>query len=116
MTCESCHAGAASPAVDLDDMSGLHSFHVSQGAGCQDCHQSTTADGLTISMPSLHINAQRDLQFTAPGFSYDQGTQGCSGTCHGYPHIARPWLGSGGDFHPPGFANPDVHSPEMHSS
>ena len=113
MTCESCHAGPGSSSTELAEMSGRHGFHVSIGAGCQDCHQSTTADGATIAMPSLHINGQRDHAFSAPGFSYDEGAQTCTGTCHGYPHSARPWLGSGGSFHPSGFANPDVHSPEM---
>jgi hypothetical protein len=113
MTCESCHVGSNSPSADLDEMSGRHSFHVSIGAGCQDCHQATTDDGLTIAMPSLHINGLRDNQFSAPGFSYDQGSQSCTGSCHGYLHNARPWLGSGGRFHPAGFANPDVHSPDM---
>ncbi|RLB36880.1 MAG: hypothetical protein DRH30_14180 [Deltaproteobacteria bacterium] len=114
MTCESCHPGSSSPAIDLDEMSGLHRFHLSSlGAGCQDCHQSTTSDGLTIATPSLHINGQRDFQFSAPGFAYDQADQSCSGSCHGYMHSARPWLGSGQGFHPPGFANPDLHSPEM---
>jgi len=113
MTCESCHAGSNSPPVELDAMSGRHGFHVSVGAGCQDCHQATTADGTTIATPSLHINGQRDNQFSAPGFSYDQSAQSCTGTCHGYLHNARPWLGASGGFHPAGFANPDVHSPEM---
>lgn len=113
MTCESCHAGPGSSSAELGEMSGLHGFHVSVGAGCQDCHQATSADGSTISAPALHINGLRDQQFTAPGFSYDQGTQSCTGTCHGYPHAARPWVGSGSGFHPAGFADPDVHSPEM---
>jgi len=113
MTCESCHAGSSSPLADLDEMSGLHRFHVSIGAGCQDCHQATTGDGLTIATPSLHINGQRDNQFSAAGFSYDRGTQTCSGTCHAHPHGARPWLGSSEGFHPPGFGSPDVHGPEM---
>jgi predicted CxxxxCH...CXXCH cytochrome family protein len=112
-TCESCHAGLGSPLADLDEMSGLHSFHVSIGAGCQDCHQATTGDGLTIATPSLHINGQNDNQFSAPGFSYVPGSQGCTGSCHGYTHNARPWIGAGGSFHPAGFADPDVHSPEM---
>jgi predicted CxxxxCH...CXXCH cytochrome family protein len=113
MNCASCHADSSSPSVDLGQMTGLHGFHVSIGAGCQDCHQSTTDDGLTISTPSLHINGQRDFQFSAPGFSYDQSAQSCTGTCHGYPHAARPWLGSGQAFHPSGFASPNIHSPEM---
>lgn len=113
MSCESCHAGASSPAVDLDAMSGLHGLHVSNGAGCQDCHQATTADGQMIATPSLHINGQRDHAFSAPGFSYDQSAQTCTGTCHLYSHDARPWLGSGGGVHPAGFADPDVHGPEM---
>ncbi|MGB5314288.1 MAG: hypothetical protein WBN38_19610, partial [Polyangiales bacterium] len=71
MTCESCHAGPGSSSTELAEMSGRHGFHVSIGAGCQDCHQSTTADGATIAMPSLHINGQRDHAFSAPGFSYD---------------------------------------------
>ncbi len=113
MTCESCHAGASSPSVELAKMSGRHGFHISIGAGCQDCHQATTSDGLSITSPSLHINGQRDNQFSAPGFSYDQGTQGCTGTCHGYPHSARPWIGSSQGFHPVGFADPEMHSPAM---
>ena len=113
MTCESCHPGANSASMDLGQMSGLHGFHVSVGAGCQDCHQATTADGMTIVTPTLHINGQRDTQFAAPGFTYDEGEQSCSGTCHGYPHIARPWVGFGGSLHPPGFANPDVHGAAM---
>ena len=113
MTCESCHAGASSPSVELAKMSGRHGFHISIGAGCQDCHQATTSDGLSITSPSLHINGQRDNQFSAPGFSYDQGTQGCTGTCHGYPHSARPWIGSSQSFHPLGFADPEMHSPAM---
>ncbi len=113
MTCASCHASASSPSAELDEMSGLHSFHVSVGAGCQDCHQSTTADGSTIATPSLHINGQRDFQFSAAGFAYDQGAQSCSGICHGYTHNERPWIGSGQSFHPERFANPDQHSPAM---
>ncbi len=113
MNCASCHADSSSPSVDLGQMTGLHGFHVSIGAGCQDCHQSTTDDGLTISTPSLHINGQRDFQFSAPGFSYDQSAQSCTGTCHGYPHAARPWIGSNQAFHPSGFASPNIHSPEM---
>lgn len=113
MTCESCHAGSGSASADLSEMTGLHGFHVASGAGCQDCHESTTSDGFTISTPSLHINGQRDLQFSAAGFTYDQGTQSCTGTCHGYPHAERPWIGTGERFHPSGFASPDVHSPEM---
>jgi predicted CxxxxCH...CXXCH cytochrome family protein len=113
MTCASCHPGPSSTSGELGQMTGLHSFHLSLGAGCQDCHQSTTGDGLTIATPSLHINGQRDFQFSALGFAYDQGSQSCTGTCHGYPHAARPWLGSGQGFHPPGFASPDIHSPEM---
>ncbi len=113
MTCESCHAGAGSDPGALDAMSGLHGLHVSDGAGCQDCHQATTADGVTIAAPAIHINGLRDTQFSAAGFFYDQSEQTCTGTCHGYPHDARPWLGSGGGFHPMGFADPDVHSPEM---
>ena len=33
MTCESCHAGSSSSSGQLAEMSGLHGFHVSLGAG-----------------------------------------------------------------------------------
>jgi predicted CxxxxCH...CXXCH cytochrome family protein len=94
-------------------MSGLHGFHVSNDAGCQDCHQATTNDGVSIAMPVLHINTQRDLVFSAAGLAYDQGDQTCTGSCHAHDHTASSWLGSGGGFHPTGFADPNVHSPEM---
>ena len=113
MSCGSCHAGSNSSTAELDEMSGRHRFHIAGGAGCQDCHQATTVDGTTIAMASLHINGERDNEFSAPGFSYDQGAQSCTGTCHGHPHNARPWIGSSEDFHPAGFADPNVHSPEM---
>lgn len=113
MTCESCHAGESSPTVELDAMSGRHSLHLSNGAGCKDCHQATTADGVTIAMPSLHINGQRDHAFSAPGFSYDPSAQTCTGTCHTYVHTGRPWIGAGGGVHAVGFVDPNVHGPEM---
>lgn len=113
MSCASCHADANSSSSDLATMSGLHSFHILIGAGCQDCHQATTADGATITTPALHINGQRDSAFSAPGFTYDRAEQSCNGTCHGYPHVSRSWIDSGAGFHPAGFADPGVHGPEM---
>jgi predicted CxxxxCH...CXXCH cytochrome family protein len=113
MTCDSCHAGMSSGAAAWSEMSGLHAFHLESGAGCQDCHEDTSSNGASIADPSLHVNAIRELAFSAAGFAWDSSGRTCSGTCHDEAHSALPWLDAGQRFHPFDYAVPAQHSPDM---
>lgn len=113
MTCESCHAGLSSGSAGWSQMGGLHEFHLDSGASCEDCHQRTTSNGTSIADPDLHVNAIRDVDFSAAGFSWDLGQRTCSGTCHSHGHSASSWLGGGQRFHPADYALAAQHSPDM---
>jgi predicted CxxxxCH...CXXCH cytochrome family protein len=57
-----------------------HTKHAGLGYGCNTCHAGTTADGTTISNPSLHANAQYNLSAgTGVSFRYTFAASG--GTC-----------------------------------
>jgi predicted CxxxxCH...CXXCH cytochrome family protein len=114
LPCSGCHPTQESGAVGWGTMSGPHITHMNDPTmNCATCHGQTTTDGLTIASKDLHINGKRDVQITEPGFQYDQVSQTCTGSCHGYTHNVSPWVGQGGQYHPPGFAAPTAHGPEM---
>lgn len=60
--------GSESSVVDQPD-GGLHEFHLDSGASCEDCHRGTTSNGASIADPDLHVNAIREVDFSAAGFS-----------------------------------------------
>jgi predicted CxxxxCH...CXXCH cytochrome family protein len=113
MTCNSCHAGLSSGSAGWDQMGGLHSFHLSSGASCEDCHQATTANGTSIADPSRHVNAIRDVQLSAGGLAWNESERTCTGSCHGHAHAASSWIGGAQRFHPLGYAQHEQHSPDM---
>jgi predicted CxxxxCH...CXXCH cytochrome family protein len=115
MTCDGCHAVQASGAAAWSAMSGAHSLHLAvSGVTCADCHHDTTTDGASIAAKDLHINGVRDVAFAAAGLTFDPVVKTCNGTCHGVDHSGFGWGGgSGGSYHPAGFAAPNVHGPEM---
>lgn len=120
-SCASCHASLASGATAWQKMSGAHAMHLSSatqgGATCTDCHNAVTKDNTTIATPALHVNGQRDVQFSAvpqAGFAFDAAKQSCTGTCHGYAHSGALWLAAaGGRFHPVGYSAATAHGPDM---
>lgn len=113
--CSGCHAVAASAANALAGMSGPHASHMADPSGitCADCHGATTTDGATIANKDLHINGKADIMIPTAGFTYDATAGTCTGVCHGVGHSAFTWTGTGGTYHPPGYADGSVHGPDM---
>lgn len=114
LACNGCHAIATSGAPEWGAMSGGHPLHLGLGdIGCADCHTGTTADGATIADKGKHINGARDVSFSIASFAFDAAAHTCTGTCHGVDHAAFGWVSGGSSPHPPGFAAPEMHGPEM---
>jgi predicted CxxxxCH...CXXCH cytochrome family protein len=114
--CDGCHAVQASGAGRWSAMSGLHGLHLaSVGVTCGDCHDQTSSDGATINDRTVHIDGRRQVTFGASvvGVSYNAPMQACTGACHGVDHNAYGWNGTGGNPHPPGFADRAAHGTEM---
>jgi predicted CxxxxCH...CXXCH cytochrome family protein len=115
--CDSCHANALSNASSWGGMSGLHGLHLGlPDVSCVECHQQTTADGVSIASLELHVDGRRDVSFggtTDAGFAFAAATQTCTGSCHGFDHGGLGWGSGGGGYHPPGFAAASVHGTEM---
>ncbi|HWR96904.1 MAG TPA: CxxxxCH/CxxCH domain-containing protein [Candidatus Methanoperedens sp.] len=93
LACDACHgdgdgngAGRSHP----NDAGGNHARHVGLGAGCQNCHFTTTADGTTILIGNgRHVDRQKDVaaggSFASQGvsFGWDGGSKNCSAvSCH----------------------------------
>jgi predicted CxxxxCH...CXXCH cytochrome family protein len=89
--CTGCHPGAQSGESAWQSMSGEHRKHLGEGMSCQECHSSVTSDGRTIRAPTLHVDGQRQIVFSAGGMSYDPGSKRCSGSCHGEGHSGESW-------------------------
>ncbi len=114
--CNGCHADMTSAGESLAAMSGSHQLHLGVDAvNCGECHAGVTADGTSIADRARHVDGARDVSFLAPGFSFAAADQTCTGTCHGVAHSAFPWTGTGtgARFHPPGYAAPTAHGPDM---
>jgi predicted CxxxxCH...CXXCH cytochrome family protein len=85
--CSSCHPGMNSGSTAWGTMSGDHRRHLGiGGVTCGDCHQAVTTNGTSIANRALHIDRQREVKFSAAGFTYDPATRRCAGTCHGEGH------------------------------
>jgi predicted CxxxxCH...CXXCH cytochrome family protein len=86
-TCSTCHPGMNSGSTAWGTMSGQHRKHLGFGnVTCGDCHQAVTTNGTSIVNKALHIDKQREVKFSAAGFSYDAATRRCTGSCHGQNH------------------------------
>ena len=80
MTCTSCH-----PTTAL--ASGRHDKHIAANVKCAQCHSSVVDTNMAIIAPSLHVNAIKNVTFSAGG-TWTPTTKGCSGiACH----VARTW-------------------------
>lgn len=113
-SCASCHPGPSSGAVAWGGMSGTHALHLGAGgATCAECHGDVTTNNISIANPLLHVNGFRDVAIGAAGFTFDNASKQCAGSCHGHPHAGQAWEGGDGSYHPTGFAAPEVHGPEM---
>jgi predicted CxxxxCH...CXXCH cytochrome family protein len=89
-TCTTCHAGAASGESGWETMSGEHAKHLDEGLSCADCYADTAASPTAlVADPSRHVDGEKTLRFTAPGFTRQNGT--CSGVCHLERHRSRRW-------------------------
>jgi len=90
LSCASCHPDLSSGQTAWDLMTGRHVAHLGREASCEDCHGETTADGLSILSPTLHVNGSKDLAFSTSDMRWN-GNRSCTGTCHGTEHSNRPW-------------------------
>jgi hypothetical protein len=88
--CDGCHPSMTTR-TRWRQMSGEHAGHLREGITCGECHAGTAnAQGTGIAGVALHVNGQKDLQFTAAGFARSAaGT--CQGSCHGETHRGRSW-------------------------
>jgi predicted CxxxxCH...CXXCH cytochrome family protein len=92
LDCGGCHGAAVTGMPNT----GNHAKHVAAGAGCQNCHASTTSNGTSIT-GATHID--RAIS-TNPGGTFKTvsvnfaGTTGCSTiTCHGAGSPPANWNG-----------------------
>ncbi len=71
MNCESCHNFNAAATNKM--ATGKHTQHINQSAvlgtnyGCQECHNTTTTDGTTITNEANHVNKTRDVSMLRGG-------------------------------------------------
>lgn len=118
--CQSCHPGVSSGSVGWAKMSGLHATHLASTTGgvtsCADCHAAVTADGATLVDPAKHVDGRRQVDFAAGGMGWNPAQATCTGSCHGHSHASSVWpggAGTGGRYHPAGWASPQAHGPEL---
>lgn len=81
LTCLSCHGGDPL----RTSMSAEHRRDDHE-VPCVSCHKSVVNAATTIINAALHVNGAKDVQFTAPGSSYNATNKSCTGTgngCHG---------------------------------
>lgn len=84
LLCDGCHGNP--PAYVNGTVKGgspkanSHSIHLANNYGCQACHYSTTADGLTVSGTSSHVNGQFDVN-PSPAFNFTYIYHANGGTC-----------------------------------
>ncbi|HEY6000098.1 MAG TPA: CxxxxCH/CxxCH domain-containing protein [bacterium] len=93
LACDACHGDGDGDGVGRSypaDAAGNHARHDVLGAGCQNCHVTTTAEGATIDVGGgRHVNREKDVAAggsfaaAAVSFGWTQSTQGCSAvSCH----------------------------------
>jgi predicted CxxxxCH...CXXCH cytochrome family protein len=94
--CESCHNYDANATFKMN--SGNHTEHMNQAAflgtnyGCQECHNSTTSDGTSITTPGNHIDTTRTVSIVKGGTWTDPDctTTYCHSTGQATPTYQNP--------------------------
>ncbi|MDH3392577.1 MAG: CxxxxCH/CxxCH domain-containing protein, partial [Desulfobulbaceae bacterium] len=86
LACDSCHENGPSYANGAPKANS-HVVHLAQSLTCDQCHYTTTNDGISISSRDTHVNLAYDVD---PGagvsftYTFNAGVGACSNiTCHG---------------------------------